>query len=337
MLRNGFAGMREGDLFHGRYRIRRHVEDDLTSAMYEATDTITKTQHVIKLIRPDAIVGAGRRILFKGDTPGSDKGDVAYLSNAGLDLATKSLFVMMEVEEDDDANAVTQIHDGGVRHAPLPLSIADASPIIRSSLPLPLPPPLPHCEAGSSPDPALRSPQADPPPCRGSLLSLATFGPLPPPTPPPMADGPPVGGGSLPGSETFGPLPHATPEPLQISTMPTDAQQRKRVRMQTAQRLVVFVVVAIVVGSIVYFQLNRSEKEPTTSEENTATTTPPGLPTPSAQPAAAAGANADPQPAETASPNREEIPPMTAPPNAQKSSTDQGARTTTKRRRETLY
>lgn len=368
MLQDGFAGMREGDLFHGRYRILRHVEDDRTSTTYEATDTLTDSRLVLRLIRPDTIAGDRHRILFKGDAPGGEADNVAYLSNAGLDLATKSFFVCMELDDDEeDENAVTQVRDHSLHEASsiepsqshvradskrtndngspadagvlglaelsrlTLMSVPDAT-IRRPSVPLPLPLPLPPRDASS----ADLAPQA-----------MRRVVPLPPP--PPTVDSTLAARASSPGLPTFGPLPPPTPpperpltlaaplpEPPQISIVPTDTQRQKRSRMHAVQRLFAIAIIAIIAGGILYSQLDRTEAEPTTTAEDVATTsTPPASPPPPtvvADPATAAAAPTNSPPAETAPPKQEDIAPAT-----KKSATDRSVHPTTKRRRETLY
>ena len=224
MLRDNAISLREGEMYHGRYRIIRCIEADSTGAAYDAVDTMTNARHILKVVSPGTILGTPvpaqpPRAPLVGD-------NVALLSEAGLDQNTKSVFQSMGVDDDFDANAVTQIFDGhlpenksfeatlpsanaapaldnnAVADSPRPpLPIPDVPPMRRTvSIPLPPPPPLTRPDAASRPSlPAIPLPIA----------------PLPPPLPPP--EGLALGANTSTGTTTFGPLPPPLPPPERLS------------------------------------------------------------------------------------------------------------------------
>lgn len=156
MHRNGCASIRDGDLFHGRYRILRRIENDGTGALYQALDMMTETHRILKVVQAETLGGAGIRVRFKRDAPLWDNGNVAYLSDAGLDQDTRSFFFIMELAEDSEIEPVTKqrvVHVGASSlsdKSPLPLP-SDTPPAMRSGpLPLPLPPPMMSSASRSS-------------------------------------------------------------------------------------------------------------------------------------------------------------------------------------------
>lgn len=149
MLRNDCARIRQGDLFHGRYRILRVIENDRAGAMYEALDMMTNAHRILRVVQAEALAGTGIRIRFKSDEPLLDAGNVAFLSDAGLDDDTRSLFLIMDLAEDSELEPITRqrvIHvdaSGTVNEDVAVVNEACAMTRRRASVPLPLPPPLP--------------------------------------------------------------------------------------------------------------------------------------------------------------------------------------------------
>ena len=50
MLRDDSVSLREGDTYHGRYRILRCIEADSTGAAYEAVDVTTNARQILRVV-----------------------------------------------------------------------------------------------------------------------------------------------------------------------------------------------------------------------------------------------------------------------------------------------
>jgi hypothetical protein len=354
-------------MYHGRYRILRCIDEDRTGTAYNAVDTMTNVEHILKVVPAETITGTGFPVRFKGDISAGE--NVAFLSEAGLDQDTKSVFMLMNVDEDADANAVTKVCETHLPEAAFPdqatlptpnvvpparsssdnkapfdsprrpLPIPEAPPLKRTAVPIPLPPPPPRASMPAIPPPLI-SPLPPPlPPPEGSSVSgtvgtgTTTPRPLPPPAPPPER-----------ATRTVLPLPQPPP----VAPDAGDSQRQWRPKLFTPKRFVA-AAVAIVVGSLVYFFVNRGGPETAT---NAAATTDHAAPAPvPAQPPVMASettasgerSGADTKaptnwiPSETERREQETTPPKTTPPKANKSAPDHGSAPTTKRRRDTLY
>jgi len=233
MGRTGCADIRDGDLFHGRYRILHSIEDDRTGALYEAVDMVNNARRIVKVVRAETLVDAGIRVRFRSDAPLWDSENAAYISDAGIEHDTKSLFLIMDLAEDSELEPVTRqrVIRLGESGALREWSNSDCLPPRRALVPLPLPPPLP------------------PSPSRASQV------PLPPPAP------------VLPAGKSFagdtnaaaiGSLPSPTPPPKRPLPEPTPSSGQ---RMFNSVHFFGFVAVAIGVGSLVYFRAGRTASE----------------------------------------------------------------------------
>jgi hypothetical protein len=371
MLRDDSVSLREGDTYHGRYRILRCIEADSTGAAYEAVDVTTNARQILRVVSAGTTKGTGIHVQARNDLPIGE--NVAFLSEANFEQTAKSYYSPMDMDEDFESNAVTQICDvplpeiGSLEpalpkpnvmlsplassdknprdnRAPLPMPPPEAI-AVRRPIPLPPPPPLtrPDVTMRSS-LPAIPLPVAPlPPPIE--VLSLGVhasasplpFGPLPPPAPPPERAARPVK-----------PLPPPTITP---EVDPEVAAETKIVRQPARQKIVIpkqlaVAAIVLVVGAVGYFLLSRDKPETPTNQsvpamERTGFAPPPAEPHNAAPEATPTGADTkaptNANPTETDRHEQEKTPPKTTPPKANKSPVDRGSSPTTKRRRETLY
>lgn len=135
---------------------------------------LSDAPRILKVVQAETLAGTGVRVRFKNDASSWENGNVAYLSDAGIDQDTQSFFFIMELAPDCELEPVTKqraIHvaQSGLSENPPQAKRADTHHATRASIsksyrvsaPLPLPPPL------------LPSP------------SRVSQGPLPPLNPPP--------------------------------------------------------------------------------------------------------------------------------------------------------
>lgn len=103
--------LRQGDIFHGRYRVERSIRAGGMGAVYEVLDTTTDTPRALKVMLPDAEDDADLRTRFEREARITGKIQSEHLvrvSDAGVDATTGVPFLVMELLHGEEMGALVK-------------------------------------------------------------------------------------------------------------------------------------------------------------------------------------------------------------------------------------
>ncbi|APR75339.1 Putative serine/threonine-protein kinase pknH [Minicystis rosea] len=98
-----------GGLFHGRYRVIRCIKRGGMGAVFEVLDERTESRRALKVMHPDVIDDADLRGRFEQEarvTSAVESDHVVRVSDAAVDAATNTPFLVMELLRGSDLGAV---------------------------------------------------------------------------------------------------------------------------------------------------------------------------------------------------------------------------------------
>lgn len=101
--------LKQGDVFHGRYRIERSIRSGGMGAVYEVLDTVTDTPRALKVMLPYAEDDPDLRARFEREARITGKIHSEHLvrvSDAGIDSKTGMPFLVMELLHGEELGAL---------------------------------------------------------------------------------------------------------------------------------------------------------------------------------------------------------------------------------------
>jgi serine/threonine-protein kinase len=100
MPRDALTILQPGALFHGRYRVVRSIKTGGMGAVYEVVDEKTDSRRALKVMLPSVLASADLRARFAQEatiTGGVESDHIVRVSDAGIDDATETPFLVMEL------------------------------------------------------------------------------------------------------------------------------------------------------------------------------------------------------------------------------------------------
>jgi serine/threonine protein kinase len=110
------AVLSAGDVFHGKYEVRRCLKVGGMAVVYEVVHRVTRRPSALKILFPEVLSERGMRDRFaiEARIPAEIEGDhIARVLDAGIDDATGSAFLVMELLRGEDLETLLR------RRAPL--------------------------------------------------------------------------------------------------------------------------------------------------------------------------------------------------------------------------
>jgi serine/threonine protein kinase len=100
-----------GEVFHGKYEIRRCIKVGGMAIVYEAVHRLTRRPSALKVMQPEILFERGMRERFELEarvTAGIDDDHLVEIFDAGIDDPTGSAFLVLELLVGDDLESVLQ-------------------------------------------------------------------------------------------------------------------------------------------------------------------------------------------------------------------------------------